>query len=89
MSSTTLKVYAPRQLVAGMRWTGSNAAYAAIRHWAGRKVYLDAWRLFLATDDANEEVTVGNYIVLVGDSFHQFTEKELQDVYIEVKAPDL
>lgn len=89
MASTSIKIVAPRQLVAAVKWVGGDAAYGLIKHWARGSVERNSeGELYLQTEEGVELVPIGNYILLVGDYFHVFTPEEYESDYVEVLIKD-
>lgn len=85
MSSTSLRILAPRDLVCSIQWTGSNAAYGLLKHWARTAVERGSdGELYLQTEHGVEPVPIGNHIILIDGYFQNFTPAKREDKYVEI-----
>lgn len=81
-----IKRYANRDTMVGaIQWLGSETNYRLLHHWTDGDARIDGdGSLRLETNEGVEIVDKGNYIVQVGDYFHQLKPDEFEESYVRV-----
>jgi hypothetical protein len=82
--TTTIKIYAPRDLTSAVQWNGSNLVYQLIKGW-GADVKRSKNDLLLQEPSRTVVVPPGDYIALLSGKFFHFDQEEFENRFVEVK----
>jgi hypothetical protein len=79
MTTAKLLIAHKDALSEAMCWTGSDASFSEIKHWAGDGVKAVGDALYFQADDHVEELPVGHYLVNINGHLCSFSPGDMKD----------